>query len=65
MIAASAGNHALALSYHGKLLQIPVYVVMPTIAPLMKITACKKYGANITIEGHDICEVTYSLRQIN
>ncbi|XP_060583155.1 L-threonine ammonia-lyase-like [Ruditapes philippinarum] len=56
VIAASAGNHALALSYHGKLLGIPVNVVMPTIAPLMKITACKKYGANIKIEGHNIVE---------
>ncbi|XP_060583156.1 L-threonine ammonia-lyase-like [Ruditapes philippinarum] len=56
VIAASAGNHALALSYHGKLLGIPVNVVMPTIAPLMKITACKKYGATITIEGHDVVE---------
>jgi threonine dehydratase len=57
VIAASAGNHALALSYHGKLLGIPVNVVMPTIAPLMKITACKKYGATIKIEGNNIVEV--------
>ncbi|XP_060578774.1 L-threonine ammonia-lyase-like [Ruditapes philippinarum] len=56
VIAASAGNHALALSYHGKLLGIPVNVVMPTIAPLMKITACRKYGATIKIEGNNIVE---------
>jgi threonine dehydratase len=29
VIAASAGNHALALCYHGKMLKIPVVVVMP------------------------------------
>src|SRR5689334_18656111 len=29
VIAASAGNHALALAYHGSLLKIPVTVVMP------------------------------------
>src|SRR5438309_5929171 len=29
IIAASAGNHALALAYHGSLLSIPVTVVMP------------------------------------
>src|SRR5262245_7014400 len=29
VIAASAGNHALALAYHGQLLKIPVMVVMP------------------------------------
>src|SRR5271154_5096903 len=29
VIAASAGNHALGLAYHGRLLRIPVTVVMP------------------------------------
>jgi hypothetical protein len=36
-IAASAGNHALALAYHGKNLGIPITVVMPTIAPITKV----------------------------
>lgn len=36
VIAASAGNHALALAWHGTQLNIPVTVVMPTIAPLTK-----------------------------
>src|SRR4051794_29478000 len=29
VVAASAGNHALGLAYHGRLLGIPVTVVMP------------------------------------
>ncbi len=29
VIAASAGNHAQALCYHGKQLRIPIVVVMP------------------------------------
>lgn len=37
VIAASAGNHALALAYHGADLGIPVTVVMPVIAPMMKV----------------------------
>jgi threonine dehydratase len=41
VIAASAGNHALALAYHGKLLGIPVTVVMPTVAPLAKVDKCR------------------------
>jgi hypothetical protein len=36
-IAASAGNHALALAYHGSELGVPVTVVMPKIAPLAKV----------------------------
>src|SRR5204863_3138332 len=33
VIAASAGNHALGLAYHGRLLRVPVTVVMPDYAP--------------------------------
>lgn len=57
VIAASAGNHALALSYHAKDLGIPTYVVMPIIAPIMKITACKQTGATVVIKGADLGEV--------
>lgn len=56
VITASAGNHALALAFHGQSLGIPVTVVMPTIAPIMKIQACKTYGASIVIDGDNICE---------
>ncbi|RXG70654.1 L-threonine ammonia-lyase [Armadillidium vulgare] len=56
VIAASAGNHALALSYHGQDLGIPVTVVMPLVAPIMKVQACRQYGANILVRGADIGE---------
>jgi len=59
VIAASAGNHALALAYHGNSLSIPVTVVMPLIAPMMKIQMCKHYGANVIILGADIGEVPW------
>lgn len=41
VIAASAGNHALALAHHGQLLGVPVTVVMPSIAPLAKVDKCR------------------------
>src|SRR3954464_1848013 len=56
VVAASAGNHALGLAYHGKLLGIPVTVVMPDYAPLIKITTCEKLGARVLIRGHDFSE---------
>ena len=56
VIAASAGNHALALSYHGHELNIPVTVVMPIVAPIMKIQSCRQFGATIIIHGKDIGE---------
>jgi threonine synthase len=61
VIAASAGNHALALAYHGRELGIPVTVVMPTVAPLAKVDKCRKFGARIIIEGMHIGEAkTYA-----
>ncbi len=47
VIAASAGNHALALACHGQKLGIPVTVVMPTGAPLVKVSNCRSFGAEI------------------
>ena len=39
-----------------KFLGIPVTVVMPVIAPIMKIENCKRYGAKIIIHGQNIGE---------
>lgn len=51
VVAASAGNHALGLAYHGKLLGIPVTVVMPRFAPLVKVATCRRLGATVMLEG--------------
>lgn len=51
VIAASAGNHALGLAYHGGLLGIPVTVVMPRFAPLVKVATCRRLGATVILEG--------------
>ncbi len=56
VIAASAGNHALALAYHGQLLEIPVTVVMPKGAPLVKVANCRSFGAEIIQEGESYSE---------
>ncbi|HZZ57702.1 MAG TPA: threonine ammonia-lyase [Opitutaceae bacterium] len=53
VIAASAGNHALGLAYHGRLLRVPVTVVMPDFAPLIKITTCQRLGARVILGGVD------------
>ena len=54
VIAASAGNHALGLAYHGQLLGIPVTVVMPRFAPLTKVTNCRRLGATVVLHGADL-----------
>jgi threonine dehydratase len=56
LIAASAGNHALGVAYHAKLLGIPATVVMPRFAPLTKVTNCRRLGANVVLDGANIGE---------
>jgi uncharacterized DUF497 family protein len=56
VVAASAGNHALGLAYHGRLLGIPVTVVMPDYAPLIKITTSQRLGAQVLIHGRDFAD---------
>lgn len=64
VITASAGNHALALAWHGKDLNIPVICVMPTTAPLAKVDKCKKFGANVILHGEHIGEAkTFAQKQ--
>ncbi|CAF3849796.1 unnamed protein product, partial [Adineta steineri] len=74
VIAASAGNHALAICYHGRQLGIPVVVVMPRHAPIMKVNNCKSFGAVVIIRGMNLNESKgialklsklYGLRYIN
>ena len=56
VVAASAGNHALALAWHGRELEIPITVVMPTVAPLVKQARCRELGARVLIHGGNIAE---------
>lgn len=59
VISASLGNHALALCYHGRLLNLKVTVVMPVVAPIMKIQACKGHGANVVVKGNNMKEAKH------
>lgn len=56
VISASLGNHAQALCYHGQRLGVPVTVVMPTVAPIIKIEACRNFGATVIIQGINMKE---------
>jgi threonine dehydratase len=64
VIAASAGNHAQALAYQGKLLGIPATVVMPKFAPLIKVSNCQKLGATVVMHGQDFGEAKARAHEI-
>lgn len=49
VVAFSSGNHAQGVAYAGKLLGVPVTMVMPTDAPKAKLAATRDYGAEIVL----------------
>ena len=51
VIAASAGNHGLAVAFHAQRLGIPATIVMPEYAPLIKVTSARRYGAEVILHG--------------
>jgi threo-3-hydroxy-L-aspartate ammonia-lyase len=58
VITHSSGNHAQALALAGKLLGVPVTVVMPRNAPAVKRAATEGYGARIVL-----CEPSFGARE--
>lgn len=53
VVAASAGNHAQALAYHGGRLGVPVTIVMPEGTPFVKADGTRAHGASVVIKGAD------------
>jgi threonine dehydratase len=51
VIAASAGNHAQGLAYHGARLGVPVTIVMPKTTPTVKVQQTQSHGATIVLYG--------------
>ncbi|MBP8230852.1 threonine ammonia-lyase [Rhizorhabdus sp.] len=51
VIAASAGNHAQGLAYHGARLGIPVTIVMPKPTPTVKVQQTEGHGARVILSG--------------
>ena len=51
VIAASAGNHAQGLAYHGKRLGVPVTIVMPKPTPIVKIIQTESHDARVVLFG--------------
>ena len=51
VIAASAGNHAQGVAYHGARLGIPVTIVMPKHTPTVKVQQTEGHGATVILDG--------------
>ena len=51
VVAASAGNHGLAVALHAARLGVGAVIVMPEWAPLTKVVAARRYGAEVLLHG--------------
>lgn len=64
VIAHSAGNHAQGVALAASLLGVPATVVMPEFAPLAKIVATRRYGADVILHGASFDDAGEHARQI-
>jgi threonine dehydratase len=64
IVAASAGNHGMALAFHCGRLGIPATIVMPVHAPLIKTASVNRYGARTILHGEDYDSALEEARRI-
>jgi threonine dehydratase len=64
VIAASAGNHGLAVAFHCQRLAVPAVIVMPEWAPLIKVTSARRYGAEVVLAGGNYDEAYAHARRL-
>ncbi|HUM16798.1 MAG TPA: threonine ammonia-lyase [Candidatus Nitrosotalea sp.] len=64
VVAASAGNHGLAVAFHALRLGISAVIVMPEWAPLAKVTAARRHGAEVVLHGENFDEAYVRAREI-
>ena len=64
VVAASAGNHAQAVAYHGRRLGIPVTIVMPISTPMIKVTQTEGHGAHVVLHGERFDDADAHAREL-
>lgn len=64
VIAASAGNHAQGLAYHGRRLGVPVTIVMPVPTPTVKVMQTESHGATVVMHGETFDEAYAHARSL-
>lgn len=56
VIAMSAGNHAQAVAYHARRLEVPATIVMPVTTPYVKVAATQVHGATVVLHGETVAD---------
>jgi threonine dehydratase len=65
VIAASMGNHAQGVALAARMVGAPAIVVMPEEASLTKITATRRYGAEVILHGQSFDDATAHARSLS
>ena len=65
VIAMSAGNHAQAVAYHAKNLNVPATIIMPEQAPFSKIERTKELGAEVILRGRTLNETSEYVNELS
>ena len=65
VIAASMGNHAQGVALAARMLGAPAIIIMPEEASLTKITATRRYGAQVTLHGQSFDDATAHARALS
>ena len=65
VIAASAGNHGMAVAFHSQRLRIAATIVMPLQAPLIKVSSVRRYGAHSLLYGEDYAAAFQEAQRIS
>jgi threonine dehydratase len=65
VIAASAGNHGMAVAFHSQRLKIASTIVMPVFAPLIKVTRVRQYGGQSILHGNDYDEALAEAQRLS
>lgn len=64
VVAASAGNHAQGVAFSATKANVKSTIVMPTRAPLVKVSATQDYGAEVVLYGDFFDEAYEKAREI-
>mmetsp|Transcript_3734 Transcript_3734/g.5519 ORF Transcript_3734/g.5519 Transcript_3734/m.5519 type:complete len:513 (+) Transcript_3734:23-1561(+) len=64
VVAASAGNHAQAVSYHASRLGISSKIVMPEQTPLAKVQGTAKWGGQVVLKGTSLYQCLQHANEI-
>ena len=64
VIAASAGNHAQAVAWHARRLDVPAVIVMPKPTPIVKVSQTEAHGAEVVLFGETFDEAYAESRRL-